>query len=372
MNIFGVTTSRADYGILKPFYKKIDKSNKYNLSILVTGSHHNTKYGNTFNEIKKDKYSNIINLKTNFSDNNITSLSQSIASIYKDFSKYYNKYKPNLIILLGDRFELLPYAHLSVIHNIKILHIHGGEITDGSMDNKFRNAISALSDYHYVSNIESFKLLKKTYYIHNVFNIGSMAINSICKTKFLSKKKLSEKINFNFQKKFFLIIIHPNTFTFDTELEMKKLLDALTNFTDASIIFISPNADQGSEIIRENYSKFIKNNKNTVLLKSLDSLTYYSLVNNANVVIGNSSSGIIEVPSIGTPSINLGQRQKGRLNSNSVISTDFNKNEILKSIKIALSRKFLNKINKSNLNPYYKKNSIQLAMKYLKDIKDQL
>ena len=370
MKVLGVTSSRADYGILKDLYKKIDQSKVFDFSIIVTGSHHDLKFGNTHKEIKKDGFKKIINIKTNFSKDKIFNLTHSLSKIYQTFSIVYSKYKPKIIILLGDRFELIPFAHLAVMHNIKIIHIHGGEITDGSMDNKFRNAISAMSDFHFTSNRNSLKLLTNVYYINNVFNIGSRAINAIIKTKFLSKKKLSQSIKFILNKNFFLILVHPNTYNYKTNAEIKELILALEHFPNYHLIFISPNADPGSNIILSHYNRFImKNSKSSILIKSLDNLTFYSLVKKSCLLIGNSSAGLIEVPSIGIPTINLGSRQKGRLLASSVINSEFQKDDIIRSIKRGVSVKYKRKIKNKIDNPYFKKNSVDLAIKYISYIK---
>lgn len=372
MRVLGLTTSRSDYGILKHFYKKIDLSSFFSFSILVTGSHHSKIFGSSYQEIKNDNFKNIINIKTNFDNNHVSHLTNSISLIYDKFSSILLKNKPDLIIMLGDRFELIPFAHLAVMHKIKILHIHGGEITDGSMDNVFRNAISAMSNFHFVSNSNSLKLLQNIYYIDDVFNIGSMAINSILKTKFLSRNAISKKINFTFAKSIFVILFHPNTISNKTDMEVRELLKSLVRYNEISLIFISPNADPGSNIIFREFTKFIKSNKNSTFIKNLNSYDFYSLVKISNLLIGNSSSGLIEIPSIGTPTINIGERQHGRLKSNSVINSNFDEKEITKSIKLGLSAYFVNKIKINNNNPYFKKNSIDLAMSYLKIISKRI
>lgn len=360
--IFGISTTRADYGIQKQLFKSLDQKKNIKFYLIVLGTHLSKKFGYTFNEIKKDNFRNTIKIKSKFTSDAPIDLTSVISKSYKEISQIFNSIKPNSLIVLGDRFELLPIVSIANLYKINVFHIHGGEITDGSMDNATRNAISQLSQFHLVSNEKSKKLLikygKKS---KDIQNTGSLAINQILKTVFYDKDYFKSK-KIKFEKKTFLVIYHPNTISNKNEIESKIFFKALQRHKDIFYIILIPNVDPGSLIIQNEIHQFIKIHIDSVFLPSLSPREYYSLVRLSDCVIGNSSSGIIEVPSLNTLTLNVGERQKGRAKSKSVINCKFSLKDL--NLKISLIKK-INKRNFNDKNPYFKKNSLKLATSFI-------
>ena len=364
--IFGISTTRADYGIQRSLFKSLDSQKNLEFILLVMGTHMTKKFGFTYNEIKKDNYKNIIKLNSKFSSDSEIDLSNQISKSYMELSKLFNSFRPNLLIVLGDRFELLPIVSLANIYKVKVIHIHGGEITDGSMDNATRNAISHLSNYHLVSNDKSKNILfKQGKKLKDILNIGSLAISQILSTdtKFLDYEYFKQK-NISNNHKIFLVVYHPNTISNNNTIEVSIFFDALKAIKDVFYVFIMPNVDPGSVIIQKAIKRFTKKNKNSILIPSLSSIEFYSLVRISHCVVGNSSSGIIEVPSLKTFTLNVGDRQKGRLQARSIINCKFNKKDLVNKINLIKNKE---KPKKNIANPYFKKNSLELAVKFIKN-----
>lgn len=365
-----ITGSRADYGILKGLIKKIKFHQKFKLQLIVTGSHLSDKYGNTISEIYNDGLKANIKLKILSNGTSALNLAKNSAKALSGYASSFKKLDPDLVLLLGDRYEIFCAAYVAVIFGIPIAHLHGGEVTQNSYDEFFRHSISKLSQIHFVST-SSYKkrVIQLGELPKNVFNVGSVGLENIDKLHFLSNKILEETLGIKFKAKSLIITIHPET------LNRKKInqqilivLGALKKLKDTTFIFTMPNNDIGSYEIEKQIKKFCKNNNNAFFFKSLGRTVYLSCVRRVDAVLGNSSSGIIEVPSLKKPSIDIGKRQYGRVRARSVISCDFNKLKILSSIKKIYSKKFLMNLNNFT-NPYYKKYSSKIILKIIERIK---
>lgn len=338
-----ITSSRAEYSLLKNLLFRLKKNNKIKLHIVCSGTHLSKKYGKTLNEIEKDnfKVNSFVNIVQNKDTPN--DICKSFSKAINGFSNVYKKAKPNCIIYLGDRYEILAAAYAALIHNIPKIHIHGGELTEGIIDDATRHSISKISDFHFVSHQQYKKrVIQLGEHPSRVFLIGGMAIENIKKEKVLSLDKLSRNIGFklNKDKKNILITLHPvNLNKSLTKITIINLLKNLSNFKDHKLIFTYPNQDTYGNIIIKKIKDFKKKNKNTFFIKNLGSKNYYSLIKHSFCVIGNSSSGILEVPSFKTPTINLGSRQRGRVLAKSIIQTSIDEKSIYKALKKA---KFLN------------------------------
>ncbi len=348
INIGIFTSSRSDFGILKKIAIKIEKNKKYRLKIIATGSHLSKYFGHTINEIKKNRFSNIICLKNLILKNGEIDILESNKKLIKGIYDHLENINIDYMIMLGDRYELLPISTYCFLKKIKIIHIHGGEVTLGAIDNKIRNMVSMLSDYHFVATkkskikLEKFDIDKKT-----IFCIGAPGIEGINKNLY-EKNFLEKKFNFRFSKKNIMISIHPETLSKKSIEYLEVLLDSLKEFPLVKFIFTSPAADHEGYLMKKRIIKFVKRNKNCLFFDSLGHKDYLSFVNICNLVVGNSSSGIIEIPSLNKISINLGKRQLGRERSDSVKNVDFKKTLIVKEIK-----KYLNKKNTVKFkNPY--------------------
>ena len=365
-----VTGSRAEYGLLKFLIKKIQNDKTFNLKLVVTGTHLSKKYGNTYNEIKKDRIRINKKIYLDFkSDKKINILNSTQKSLL-NFSKYFSSSKFDLVVILGDRYEIFGAAIAAYFMNIPIAHFHGGEITEGLIDEGIRHSITKMSTYHFVStNTYKNRVIQLGENRKNIFNVGALALDNILMLKYLNKKQLEKKIGFTFKKVNILFTYHPISLeNYTSEMQIKTILSALDEFKDFGIIFTQSNADPDNKIITSNFKNYIKKHSNRcILYESLGVNNYFSCLRLVDIVVGNSSSGIIEVPSFNIPTINIGDRQKGRVSSKSVINISCKKDSIIKAIRKALDRNFRKKILKYK-NPYKKNNTINLSFKIIKNL----
>tara|TARA_B100000787_G_C16193581_1_gene299129 strand:+ start:664 stop:1827 length:1164 start_codon:yes stop_codon:yes gene_type:complete len=357
-NIFIVTGSRADYGLLKNLITCLSQSKKLKLSLIVTGQHLSKNYGSTSQEVYADfsKISRFIDINVQKTDS--ASILKSVSIGINKMGKYLKSKKPDLIILLGDRYEILAAGLSSIFNNIRIAHIHGGEVTSGSIDDTIRHALTKFSNFHFVSTeIYKKRVIQMGENPNNVFNVGALGAENAHKIELLSKEILEKKLSIKFNKYNFLITVNSfieNNDSIDSLL--KNIFLALKKFKNTSLIFTMPNSDIKSDYIKNKILEFSKKNKNSYVFKSLGSQNYLSCMNICDVVIGNSSSGILEAPTIRTPTINIGNRQEGRVQAKSVINSVNSFKKIYDSIKKTLSSDFKKKLKKTN-NPYFKKNT---------------
>ena len=354
-----ITSSRADYGILKPLLLKIRKSSFLDLYLVVTGSHLSRYYGSTYKEILNDG----LKIDSKIHIGNIFNSSEQINSaISNSIKKIFNKLKiikPDIVCLCGDRYEIFGAAVSATILNIPIAHIHGGESTFGAFDESFRHSITKMSHLHFTSTKEyKSRVIQLGENSKNVFNVGSLAVDSLKKDKLLNKNFIERNLKFKFMKKNILVTYHPVTLEDDNgEEKFINLLKVLSSLKGTQIIFTMSNADTGSRQFNDLINEFINNNsENSISFKSLGSLMYLSCAKHVDVIIGNSSSAIIEIPSLCKPTINIGKRQDGRVKARNNNDCNGSIKSILNSINKAYSKKFLNSF-KNLKNPYLKRNT---------------
>lgn len=369
-----VTGGRADYGLLKNVIVEIKSSSKLKLQLAVTGMHLSKKYGFTVLEIKKDNFKIDAKVKMTLKSDSPIGITKSFASGVAGFSDVIHFLKPDLLLLLGDRYEILSAAIASMIARVPIAHIHGGETTFGSYDESIRHSITKMSSIHFVAANEYKKrVMQLGENPKNVHLVGGLGVDSISKVKTYSKKTIQNKLNISFGKKNLLVTLHPTTLRKHNEnLEIDELLSALKFFPDINIFFTQPNSDVGNKYIHSKILRFISTRKNCWLFDSLGQKMYFSLLENIDAVVGNSSSGITEAPSFKKYTINIGNRQEGRLRSMGIIDVKVNSEDIKKSINKIYSKK-LNKIT----NPYGKKGASKkivnvLEKTLLKDIEKKI
>lgn len=365
-----ITGSRADYGILSYLLKDLQNSNDFDLKLIVTCMHLMPKYGNSYKEIIGDKIKIFKKIKLPLKSDKILDISKATGYGIDLYSKTLKKINPNFVVILGDRFEALSFSIASLFLKIPIVHIHGGESTYSVIDDSIRHSITKMANIHLVSNnFYRNRIIRMGENPQNVFTVGSLALDNLSKMKFYSKQLMEEKLKFKFAKKNILATFHPETLEKDNFL--KKVNLVLKNFEklkNTKIIFTSPNADMGNSIILKRLKEYVKKNKSKCLLvKSLGQKLYFSILKHVNIVVGNSSSGIIEVPSFKIPTIDLGTRQLGRLKPKSVISCDFNSINFKKSLTRSFSLKFKKKI-KNIKNPYFKKHTAKNILNILKKL----
>jgi GDP/UDP-N,N'-diacetylbacillosamine 2-epimerase (hydrolysing) len=352
MKIFLATSTRADFGLLKNLIYEFKKSDYFDLKIIVTGTHFSKKHGFSFSEIKNEKISVY---KKIFITNNTSApknILNDMSVISKSISFFIKKDKPDLFVVLGDRYEVLAISLAAYLAKVPIAHIHGGELTQGSLDDGFRHCISKMSYLHFVSHkIYKKRLMQLGERPENIYNVGALGVENIFKTNFLSKIDLQKSLRINLKEDILLVCLQPEITENLTKDLVNETLAALKNFNDKSIIFTMPGADLYNEIVFKKIRIFVKNNPNSFLFKTLGSQKFLSFLKSANVIIGNSSSGILEMPIFNKPTINIGNRQDGRVKANTIINVSSKRNLIKKAINFV----FLKNNNKKNIISNYKK-----------------
>ena len=360
------SSGRSDFDLIKPLIKKFKSIKQFNVQLLVSGSHFSNSHGKTYKKILEEKI--IINKKINLNIKVINSnnFGLYIARAIKLYSKYLVKNNFNLAIVLGDRFETYAFALACYLKKIFIGHIHGGEVTAGSLDDGFRHSITKFSHLHFASNnIYKTRIIQLGENPKTVYNVGSLGVENIKNIKFFSKIELEKDLNFKFFKKNLVVTVHPVTSGDSKENNLiNELIKAIHYFNDVLFIFNSPNVDPGSNIIYEKINNLIKKKEvhNCLFFKSLGQQKYFSLIRNSDGLIGNSSSGIIEVPYLQKPNINIGSRQNGRFQSSSIINCDVDYNSIIRSVKNLYSMR----------TRKYKFNQFKTSSKIISIIKEKL
>lgn len=321
-----VTATRAEYGLLKNTIAEIEKSEKLQLILVVTGMHLAKEYGNTSKEIEEDGFS---------IDEQIPIIEQGrgqveeMAVLQLAMSKVFDKHKPDVLLILGDRYELLAVASTAVVCHIPIAHISGGESTEGAMDEQIRHAITKMAHIHFPgADLYADNIRRMGEEAYRIFSVGDPGIENIKKTQFLTREELEEEIGFKIDKKTLLITFHPVTLEIEkTEHYMKELLSVLEEY-EGTMVITYPNSDPGHEIIIELWKAFAKHHNNVYLTRSLGIRRYLSVMKLCGAVVGNSSSAIVEAPYLKIPVINIGNRQKGRMLAENIIIADYTKESI--------------------------------------------
>jgi GDP/UDP-N,N'-diacetylbacillosamine 2-epimerase (hydrolysing) len=365
MKIFLVTSTRADFGLLKNLIFEFKKNSYFDLKIIVTGTHFSKKHGYSFNEIKKQK---VKIYKKILISNNISSpilILKDMSILTNGLSSLIKKDKPDLFIVLGDRYEIFAATQAAYLSKVPVAHIHGGEITQGSLDDGFRHCISKMSNLHFVSH-KNYK--RRVIQIGEnpkaIYNVGALGIENIYKTKFLSKEELKKSLRINLKENILMVCLQPEITKKLTINLVNETLSALKYYSDKSIIFTMPGADLYNDVIFKKILIFTNKNSNCSLFKTLGSQKFLSFLKIADLMIGNSSSGILEMPIFGKPTINIGDRQKGRLKTNSIINVSPRKLLIKKAIDFIYSKR----LNSKKIIKSYKKNTSEKIVSIIKNI----
>ncbi len=335
-----VTSTRADYGLLFWLMKRIEASKLLRLELAVTGSHFSKTHGETYKFIEADGF--IINKKIEIlNGSDINSIGEAAGKAVSKFTNYFTEIQPAAVVVLGDRFEILAVAQAATISTIPLIHLHGGELTEGANDDQFRHAITKLSSFHFTSNAQHrVRVIQMGEQPKVVKTVGALGIENIKKLKLLSRAELEKKYDLKFNKQIFLITFHPATMEKGPpESQFKNLLKALSRCKETTFVISKANADAGGDKINKLIDEFATLNPNSLVSTSFGQLNYLSLMKVSDLIIGNSSSGIIEAPSLKTITVNIGSRQKGRMSAKSVIHCDANELSIIKGIDKALKHK---------------------------------
>lgn len=364
-----VTGTRAEYGLLCRLMRLIQDSPDTQLQVIATNMHLSPKYGNTYQEIEKDGFTidcKIPIIDENAEDNAVTTV-KSMAAALSGFAESYNTLKPDLVVVLGDRYEILAAAAAALIERIPIAHLHGGEVTEGAYDDAIRHSITKMSHLHFTSTEEYRKrVIQLGEQPDRVFYVGAPGVENIKKYPLMSKEEVEESVNFKLDENTILVTYHPVTLGEHTaEKDIKEFIAALEERKDLRVFFTMPNSDTGSQAIVDAINDFVTNNPNrSIAYKSLGIKRYLSVMKYAGAVVGNSSSGLLEVPSFGIPTLNIGDRQKGRMSADSVYNCGTDKESILKGLDVIMSPAFKKKAAETH-NPYEKANTSEEIFKVI-------
>lgn len=364
-----ITGTRAEYGLLSRLMTLIKDYPSTHLQIIATNMHLSPKYGNTYQEIEKDGFA--IDYKIPIIDENGSNDSFAIvmemSRALSGFADAYRVLEPDMIVVLGDRYEILVAAEAAMIMRIPIAHIHGGEITEGAYDDAIRHSITKMSHLHFAATEEyRRRIIQLGEQPDRVFYTGALGVENIKHLQLMGKAEIEKEIGFEIDGNTILVTYHPVTLGNRTAKDdIRDFLDALEERKDLKIIITMPNSDTGGLFISDAINEFVaENNQRAKAFKSLGVVRYLSVMKQMAAVVGNSSSGLIEVPSFGIPTLNIGDRQKGRIVAESVYNCAPDKESILKGLDIVLSKDFRT-FASSVKNPYEKENTAEEIFKVI-------
>ena len=370
MKICFITGTRAEYGLLHRLMFCVKKDKKFKLNIIATGMHLSKKFGLTYKEIVSDGFKIDEKININLKFDTPSGIINSIGVGMTGFVGAYKKLKPNIVVVLGDRYEIFAAVVAAHFSRIPVVHLYGGEATEGSTDEALRHSITKMSHCHFVSAEEyKKKVIQLGENPKRVFCVGGLGVDNIKHLELLSKKRLEKDLNLKFKNKNLLISFYPETLNkFSAKKQFNEILIALKKFNNINLIFTMPNSDLEGQVIFKMIKNFVKKNKNTYSFTSMGHIRFLSCLKYVDGVIGNSSSGLLEMPSFKKGTINVGDRQRGRLKAKSVIDVEPNKSEIIKGINTLYSKRFQAKI-KNTKNPHGEGGASNKIIKLLGKIK---
>ncbi len=363
-----VTGSRAEYGLLQPLMEKIKQDQELILQVIATGMHLSPEFGLTYKQIQQDEYEIDAKIECLLSADTQTGVTKSIGMGMIGFADAYERLLPDMIILLGDRFEILAAATAALVARIPISHLHGGELTEGAIDDAIRHAITKMSHLHFTSTeVYRKRVIQLGENSEHVYNVGALGVENIKTIKLLSQEELQKMLEFDISEDYALITFHPVTIENNsTKKQFQNLLNVLGSFKQLKLIFTKANADAEGRSINQMIDTFVdRYPQRAIAFASMGQIGYLSALKYCKVVIGNSSSGIIEAPSFNKPVVNIGDRQKGRVRSGTVLDCKEGEAAILKALTYALSEEF-EAIVLASHNPYEGKQTSSQVIKSIK------
>lgn len=368
-SICAITSSRADFGLLKPLLLAISQDPTCELNLVATGRHLSPEHGYTLREILDDGFALSETFEiVDFGDSK-ESIARQVSTIIESSLKYFVRSKPDLIVVLGDRFEIFATVASAHIAGIPVAHIHGGEITQESMDDAYRHSITKMSRLHFVSNEDhKRRVIQLGEEPNSVYNVGALGLENVLNVPHMTKLQIESKLGVTLSEKNLLVTMHPNSIAPEkTEDEICSVLEALEKIVGATLIFTGPNGDESGSVISMKIKEFCKDHKNSYFFESLGTTNYLQLARNMDAVVGNSSSGIIEIPSLGVSTVNIGSRQLGRQQAPSIINCQAESADIEAAINLVFAKKTT--INPGKIdNPYGAGDTSQQILKVLKSI----
>lgn len=364
-----MTGTRAEYGLLKPLMQEINKDNDLELYLIVSGMHLSPEFGMTYQEIEEDGFEINAKVEMLLSSDSPAGISKSIGLGVIGFADEFQRADLDMLILLGDRYEALSAAICAMVMRIPIAHLHGGELTEGAIDEGIRHSITKMSYLHFTST-EQYRnrVIQLGENPERVFYVGALGVENIKKINLMTKEELERAIHFEIDENTVVVTYHPVTLENNTvEEQFLNLLKVLDRNPKIRMIFTKANADTNGRIVNELIDKYAaQNSERACAFMSLGQKRYLSALKYCRIVIGNSSSGIIEAPSFGKPIINIGDRQKGRICADSVINCGYTQQEIQQAMETALTKEFENKASNCR-NPYEKENTAANIISVIKD-----
>lgn len=364
-----VTATRAEYGLLSPIIHALNKSDELKIKVVVTGAHLSPEFGLTYNEILMDGVKIDKKIEILLSSDTPVSISKSMGLALISFGEYFEESKPDFLLVLGDRYEMLAVCCAAMNAQIPIIHLYGGETTEGAVDEAIRHAITKMS-YLHLTSTESYRhrVIQLGENPARVFSVGSIGIENIKHKALLSRQDLEQDLGVKLDSPYAVVTFHPVTLEgTNAESQFRELLAALDENAEMKYLITKANADANGRIINRMIDVYAANHENVAAFESLGTLRYLSAVKYADMVIGNSSSGLIEVPTFKIPTINIGDRQRGRIKAESVLDCMPVKEEICKMIKKAGEKNF-RMFCKTVVNPYGDGNTSSKIVKIIKNL----
>lgn len=364
-----ITGSRAEYGLLRPLMEKIRDDQELVLQVIVTGSHLSVEFGSTLSEIVKDNFEITASVDILNGDDSSLGIARAMGKGLGEIANSLVESDPDLVLVLGDRYEIFSAVAAALVLGIPVAHLHGGEVTVGAFDDALRHSITKMSHLHFVAAPEyKDRVIQLGENPANVFLVGGLGVDVIKKTKLLEKRMLEQMLAINFEEKSLLITFHPVTLDeISSEFQLRELLSVLSELENTTIIFTMPNADTGGRALIRILEEYCDKNPNAYLYSSLGQLMYLSCVALVDGVIGNSSSGIAEVPSFKKPTINIGDRQKGRLMALSIINCEPNRESIRSALVEMYSSEFQFNLAQA-VNPYGEGGATERILSVIREV----
>ena len=363
-----VTGTRAEYGLLYWLMKEIDADTALDLQIIATGMHLFEEFGNTYQQIEKDGFSIDKKVDISLLSDSKLAISKSMGIGITECSKAFADLRPDLLVVLGDRFEIFSAVSAAMIAKIPVAHLHGGEATEGAFDEYIRHSITKMSHLHFAATDEyRNRIIQLGECPSRVFNVGGLGIDNINKLQLLSKSDFENIINFELGQKNILVTFHPVTLENSTSgTQFQALLDSISELKNTKIIFTKANSDTDGRIINSMIDNYVAKHNNTIAFASMGQLNYLSALQFMDAVVGNSSSGLLEAPSFKIATIDIGDRQKGRIKADSVISCLPTKESIDSAFDKSYSEDFQNIVDNTK-NPYGNGGASKIVVDIIKD-----
>jgi len=367
--ICAFTGSRAEYGLLKPLLEEIRQEPALELKLLLAGTHLSREFGLTYRIVEEDGFTCDEKVEMILSSDTPVAVCKSMGLGMIGFSEALMRIKPDLVVILGDRFESMVAAISAYVCRIPIAHIQGGELTLGAIDDQFRHSITKMSMLHFVCAEEyRRRVIQLGEQPDRVFDFGALNVDAMKKIPVIPRAQLEKEIKFSLSPRSLLVTFHPVTLEDDTAKDqLPQLLEAISSFDNLKVIFTKTNADTEGRVINELIDEYVEANpQNTVAFTSMGQMHYINVLRYADAVAGNSSSGVIETPTFKVPTVNMGEREKGRIIADNVIDCEFDTESIRSALQTALSGQFKDSL-KDMKSPYDKGETAKNIARVLKE-----